>query len=317
MSPLISVVVPVYECEKCLQELAARLDIVLSEITSNFEVILVNDASPDNVWLTISQLASKDNRFKGLELSRNFGQHAAITAGLDAASGDWIVVMDCDLQDSPEEIPRLYEMAMTGKDLVVALRMNRTDGFFKKMSSKLFWKFFKLMNGHAYDHRCGNFGIYSKKVIDSIQMMREQTRGFGFFTYWVGFNRAEVEVLHEPRWHGKSSYTFNKMVGLAIDIVTSHSDGLLKLTVKAGFLLALFSMIFGLWMVIRYYIWSIPVVGWTSLIISVYFTSGLIMGAIGISGLYIGKIFNEVKRRPIYIVKATTFEVDNEPKIDI
>jgi glycosyltransferase involved in cell wall biosynthesis len=306
--PNISVVVPVYNCTACLFELVNRLTATLSSISSVYEIILINDASLDGAWDVIVDLSKSDTRVKGINLSRNFGQHAAITAGLDNARGEWVVVMDCDLQDLPEEIPRLYDKALMGYDLVVGLRKNRQDPVIKRLLSQAFWKVFKLLSGTAYNHQLGNFGIYSNKVILNISKLREQTRGFGMFAFWVGFKRTEIEVDHGARIHGHSAYTFTKMASFALDLVTSHSDGLLRLTIKVGFIVSFLSLLFGCWLLIRYYLWATPVVGWASLMVSVYFMSGLLMGSIGIVGLYVGKIFNEVKGRPLYIVSQTTFK---------
>lgn len=308
--PHLSIVVPVYNCSCSLSELVHRLDVALRPISVDYEIILINDGSLDDAWTLICDLSKSDSRVRGINLSRNFGQHCAITAGLDYARGEWIVVMDCDLQDLPEEIPRLYDKAQSGYDLVVGLRANRQDSFKKRLLSRFFWNIFAKLSGTTYNHQLGNFGIYSKKVISNISKLREQTRGFGLFAFWVGFKRAEIEVDHGARIHGNSSYTFNKMLSLALDIVTSHSDGLLRLTIKVGFVVSLVSLLYGAWILVRYYLWATPVVGWASLMVSIYFMSGLLMGAIGIVGLYIGKIFNEVKGRPLYLISQTTFYSD-------
>ena len=309
-TPHLSVVTPIYGCCSSLIELYARLDAVLSGISANYEIIMVNDASPDCAWEVIQQLAQKDPRVKGINLSRNFGQHYAITAGLDYAHGDWVVVMDCDLQDVPEEIAKLYHKAQEGYDVVVGRRANRQDVFLKKLASKLFYQVFAYFTGSKVDNRIGNFGIYAQKVTRSIRGLKEQNRSFGLFALWVGFRRIELDIEHARRIQGGSSYTFRKMVSLAMDSIVAHSSKLLRLTVKLGLTLSVLSLGYALWMIVRYFLWAIPVVGWTSLIVSVYFTAGLIIGSIGIIGLYVGKIFDEVKQRPLYIIESTTFEMN-------
>lgn len=307
-TPHISVVTPVYGCGRSLGELCERLASTLSVITPDFEIVLVNDASPDGAWEVIKELAGADKRIRGINLSRNFGQHFAITAGLDFARGDWVVVMDCDLQHRPEEIPKLYQKAQEGYDLVVGMRIQRQDSFLKKLGSRLFYRVLNYLTEARIDDRLTNFGIYSRKVVRSITALREQNRAFGLLALWVGFRRAEIGIEHASRPYGESAYTLRRMMSLALDSILSHSDRPLLLTVKVGLLVSLLSFLYAVWILVRYLFWSTPVVGWSSLIVSVYFTAGLIMGSIGIVGLYVGKIFNEVKGRPLYFIEATTFE---------
>lgn len=312
MHPHVSIVIPVYGCFSALCELHARLNAVLATISENYEVIMVNDGSPDGSWQLIQQLAREDNRVKGVNLSRNFGQHYAITAGLDYARGDWVVVMDCDLQDVPEEIPKLYYKAKEGYDIVVGRRALRQDTFLKKIGSKLFYQVFDYFTGTTIDNRIGNFGIYAQKVIRSISTLKEQNRSFGLFALWVGFRRVELDIEHARRQHGKSRYTFRRLVSLAMDSIIAHSNKLLRISIKFGFILSMLSLFYALWLMVGYFIQAIPVAGWTSLMVSIYFTAGLIIGSIGIVGLYVGKIFDEVKGRPLYIIDSTTFKVSSD-----
>lgn len=307
--PHISVVTPVYGCCTSLHELYRRLDAAIAPISTHYEIIMVNDASPDGAWATIQQLAKHDSRVRGIDLSRNFGQHYAISAGLDFAEGDWVVVMDCDLQDVPEEIPKLYRVAQAGHDLVVGRRANRQDSWIKKLQSRVFYWIFTHFSETKVDTSIGNFGIYSRDVIGSVRSLKEQNRSFGLFAIWVGYRRAEIEIEHAARACGRSSYTFGKAFRLALDAIFAHSDRLLRITVKVGLTFSLLSLLYAGWIVARYFLWGTPIIGWTSLIVSIYFTTGLIIGSIGIVGLYVGKIFDEVKRRPLYIVSSTTFEM--------
>lgn len=308
-NPHISVVIPVYGCGQCIVGLYSRLVATLAPLSEKFELILINDASPDDSWLTIQEIAERDRRVKGINLSRNFGQHYAITAGLDFAVGDWVVVMDCDLQDVPEEIPKLYHVALNGYEVVVGRRVRRQDGLIKKLLSKLFYSVFFYFSGSKVDNRIGNFGIYSRKVIESIKQLREQNRSFGLFAIWVGFRRIEIDVTHAARSSGKSAYTFRRMIGLAVDSLIAHSNKLLLVAINLGFIISLLSIGAAGWIALRYFLWSTPVIGWTSLMVSIYFTAGLIIGTIGVVGLYVGKIFEEVKGRPLYIIQSTTFEI--------
>lgn len=306
--PFISVVAPVYGCNECLKMLYDRLQTTLSKITENFEIILVDDASPDDTWNTIEALAKKDDRVKGVHLSKNFGQHYAITAGLDYSKGEWVVVMDCDLQDQPEEIEKLYNKAVTGYDQVVAVRENRQDRFLTRITSKLFYIVFNYLSDQTLDNRVANFGIYSRQVIDSIKCYKEQDRSFGLLAVLVGFKRAEIAVDHASRATGKSTYNVRKRITLALEHILSHSNKPLLLTVKMGFLFSLGATIYGSWLILRYFLWFHVTEGWTSVIVSLFFLSGLIVSVIGMLGIYIGKIYNEVKNRPLYIVKNTTFK---------
>ncbi|NOQ17304.1 MAG: glycosyltransferase [Methyloprofundus sp.] len=308
----ISIVIPVYGCSACLEYLYQRLQTSLTPITEDFEIIMVNDASPDDCWPIIQQLAKKDSRVKGINLSRNFGQHYAITAGLDFTSGDWVVVMDCDLQDQPEMIERLYNKAQEGFDVVVGVRAQRKDKFLKKLSSKVFYKVFHYFTDTKIDKSIGNFGIYSRKVITSVIKFKEQNRSFGLFVIWLGFSRAEIDIEHAQRTHGESAYTFRKSLNLAVDSIVSHSNKPLKITVNLGFFLSTFSFLYSIWLITSFFVWETPVPGWTSVMVSLFFLAGLTIASIGMLGIYIGKVFDETKNRPLYIVDSLTFKEENE-----
>ncbi|MBM7661688.1 dolichol-phosphate mannosyltransferase [Bacillus mesophilus] len=301
----ISVVVPVYGCVSCLEELHRRLTDSLKQITTDFEMIFVNDASPDHSWDKIEQLVKKDDRVVGINLSRNFGQHYAITAGLDYSSGDWIVVMDCDLQDQPEEIEKLYTQAKEGFDIVLGRRANRNDTIFKKLSSKLFYKVFSYLTETEQDGTVANFGIYHTKVISALLSMRENLRFFPTMVKWVGFKSTTIDIQHSLRIEGNSSYSLKKLLKLAFNVMIAFSDKPLRLTVGAGFMISFFSFIYALYIVIRDLMGIKAIQGWPSLIVSIWFLSGLIIFVLGIIGIYLGKAFDEVKKRPIYIVKDT------------
>ena len=303
--PHISIIIPVYHGEGSLHELHRRLTQSLGKITSGYEIIMVNDASPDRSWAVITELCERDNHVKGINFSRNFGQHYAITAGIDHSSGEWVVVMDCDLQDQPEEISKLYEKSRQGYDVVFARRYSRKDGFFKKAGSKLFYMIYDYFTETRYDSTIANFSISNRSVIENFKKMRERNRSYPLFIHWLGFNVGFVDVEHAERFSGKSSYTFSKLMNLAIDVVISFSNKPLKLSIKFGFIMSLLSVFYGLFLVIRFFVYDIPVQGWTSLMVAIFFLSGLILANMGILGLYIGKTFDESKNRPLYIIKDT------------
>ena len=306
-SVLISVVIPVYKAELCLDELYLRLSKALLSITADFEIILVEDCGGDGSWEIIENLALADSRVRGIQFSRNFGQHYGITAGLDHCHGDWVVVMDCDLQDRPEEIPRLYTKALEGYEIVLARRAERRDSLFKRVTSGLFYKLFSYLADIDYDGACGNFRIMSRKVVTNFCLMREQLRFLGGLVQWMGFKTTSIEVEHAERFGGKTSYTFSKLWKLASESIIAFSDKPLRFAVKFGFLMALFSFCYGLYIVIRYAFNGIAVQGWSSLIVSLYFIGGIIISLLGIIGIYLGKTFNETKKRPLYIISKSTF----------
>jgi glycosyltransferase involved in cell wall biosynthesis len=306
----ISVVTPVYNFDKGLPHLYRRLENSLSSLSDDYEIIMVNDGSPDNSWDIILELSAHNPKVKGINLSRNFGQHFAITAGLDYAKGDYIVVMDCDLQHRPEDIPKLYNKAKEGYDVVIGLRQNRKDGSFREIISELYYKVFNYLTENEINYNISSFGLYARKVINSVKEMREQNRSFILFVLWSGFKKIYVEVEHGERIVGESSYNLSKMIQLALDSIIAHSNKPLKLAVKFGFLVSFISVLFATWFLLRYCFYSIAVEGWTSIMVSIYFTTGLIVGSMGLIGLYINKIFNEVKRRPLYIIESTTFKIN-------
>jgi len=308
---LISVVTPVYRAEDCLEELYRRLLAALSGITRDFEIIMVEDCGGDRSWEIIQELARRDPRVKGIQFSRNFGQHYGITAGLDHCDGDWVVVMDCDLQDRPEEIPRLYARAREGYEVVVARR--GASGASKRLSSRLFYWLLSWLADTEYDGRSGNFCIVSRKVVENLRHMREQLRFFGAQVKWMGFPAAAVDVQHDERFAGPSTYTLAKLLRLAVDTIIAYSDKPLRLSVRFGFLIAALAFCYGLYIIVRAALYGSPVTGWASLIASIYFIGGIIIAILGVIGIYLGKTFDEAKKRPLYIVMHTTFDGGRGP----
>jgi polyisoprenyl-phosphate glycosyltransferase len=246
-----------------------------------------------------------NNRIKGIRLSKNFGQHHAITAGLDKSKGDWVIVMDCDLQDRPEEIIRLYNEAQNGYEIVFARRTLRQDNTIKKLSSKLFFKVFSYLSGIQQDGTISNFGIYSRKAINAISSLREPMRAFSPMARWVGFKKTAIDVTHAERYEGKTSYSWSKLIDLGLDIAIAYSDKPLKLAVKLGLSISLLALLYTIYNLYAYFTGIIKVPGFASIIISIWFLAGLIIFILGIVGLYIGKTFEGIKNRPIYIEDQT------------
>lgn len=302
--PLISIVSPVYKAEKIVDLLVRRVSSEVSKITTSYEIILVEDGSPDASWEAIERNCLQDKRVKGIKLSRNFGQHYAITAGLDHAQGEWIVVMDCDLQDRPEEIINLYQKALEGYDIVLARRHERQDSLLKRFFSWSFYQVLSYLTGTKHDPAVANFGIYHRKVIQAVCQMRESIRVFPIMVRWTGFKTVKLDVIHAERKVGKTTYNFKRLMNLALDIMLAYSDKPIRLTIKLGLAISILAFLFALFLLFEYVSGIITVPGYASIIISVWFLSGLIIMTLGIIGLYVGKIFEGVRNRPIYVINT-------------
>lgn len=302
-NPHISVVSPEYKGEKMVHELVTRVVASVSAITDSYEIILVNDASPDNTWAEIEKECKNNPKVKGLNLSRNFGQHYAITAGLAYAKGDWVVVMDCDLQDRPEEISNLYNQTKGGYDIVLAQRVNRSDKWLKKATSKCFYSVLSYLTETKQDASVANFGIYSRQVIDAVLSMGDSMRYFPTQVQWVGYSKCYLPIQHDERAEGKSTYNIKRLFHLALDTIISFSDKPLRLMVKFGAVITLISIIIGMWYFVKALIGDIEVMGYASLIISLWMLSGVVISLLGILGLYIGKLFDKAKQRPVFIIR--------------
>ena len=285
-----------------VEELITRIVASVSTITDDYEIILINDASPDNSWAEIERQCALNPKVKGLNLSRNFGQHYAITAGLTYAQGEWVVVMDCDLQDRPEEIPNLYSKAQEGYDSVLAQRIQRSHGLFKRLGSKCFYKVFSYLTETQQDASVANFGIYNRKVIDAVLSMGDAMRYFPTQVQWVGFKKAYLPIQHDERAEGKSTYNLSRLFRLAFDTIISFSDKPMRLMVQMGLFVTLISFVVGIVFIVRYCMGLIEVMGFASLIISLWLLSGIIISLIGIVGIYLGKLFEKAKERPTFIV---------------
>lgn len=300
--PELSVVSPIYGCRGCLEELVDRVSAAVESIVASYEIILVDDASPDGAWQRISELAESRHYLRGIRLSRNFGQHAAISAGLEQAAGDVIVVMDCDLQDVPEEIPKLLAAMEPGMEVVLGSRTDRQDSFFKRLGSRAFYRLLGWLTESVYDPTSANFGAYSRKVINAINSMPEGDKFFPLLVRWTGFRSTLVPVSHGRRTEGQSSYSFRQLLRLAINVALSFSDKPLRLVVRMGLAFALASLCIVALSVYRYAIGDIAVAGFTSIIASIWLVGGAIVFSTGIVGLYVGKLHSQAKHRPNFII---------------
>ncbi len=299
---MLSVVSPVYGCEHCLEHLVERVKAAVATTGMALEILLVNDGSPDGSWERILELSRIHPEVRGLRLSRNFGQHYAISAGIEHARGELVAVMDCDLQDLPEELPRLVAAARDGSDIVLAQRAERKDPPLKRFTSFAFFKLLGYLTDVRQDHSTANFGVFSRKVIDVVNAMPEADRCFPLMVKWTGLPTRLVPVEHAPRGEGRSGYNLGKLLRLALNIVLSYSDKPLRMVVKVGLAFSALAFLIVLLSVYRYSVGDIAVAGYTSIVASIWLLGGVMILCVGITGLYLGRLFNDAKGRPYYVV---------------
>lgn len=305
----LSVVIPVFNESTLIGELVKRVTNNAKSITEDFEIIIVDDGSHDDTWNLIEIEAIKEKRVKGIKFSRNFGHHYAITAGLHNSIGEWVVVMDGDLQDRPEVIPELYKKAQEGFDVVFVSRQNRPEKLYYRIAQKIFYWILKSLSGIDFDSRQANFSIISKKVVGAFRNFPEHARFYGSTIMWLGFKRSFILADHGERFSGKPSYTLRKRIRLASDIILSFSERPLKIAVTFGLLVTLSSIMMSIWLVIGALNFNFSVMGWPSLMVSIFFLGGSILTVLGIIGIYLGRVFNQVKSRPLYIVDKVSSKI--------
>lgn len=301
----LSIVSPVYMGEKMLEELVRRTHEAIRPLIEDYEIVLVNDCSPDQSWKKITEICERDKQVKGINLSRNFGQPYAITAGLSYAKGDYVAVIDCDLQNKPEDLPAMYRKALEGYDIVSARRVVREDTFLKRMSSAIFHRVYDFLSGFKTDKTIAEFGIYSQKIVRVYCSIPEYSRSFVELIHTLGFKKATVDVLHDHRLEGKSSYNLYRLLKLSFNSIISNSNRPLYIAVSLGLMMSLLSFMMAIYNIFAKLIGLNEVVGYTSTIFSIWFVGGILLFMMGVLGLYIGKIFDQVKGRPVFIVSET------------
>lgn len=301
----ISVVAPILNEETLISEFIKRVTVQLNKINSEYEIILIDDGSSDDSWRQIQIAAREDKKIVGIKLSKNFGHHYAITAGLHNSKGEWVVVMDSDLQDRPEVIPELLDKAQEGFDVVFVSRQQRPESFAYKLGQRLFYASLRVLSGIDFDSKQANFSIINRKVVEAFKKFPENARFYGSTIKWLGFSRASINAAHGLRFSGRPSYTIKKRITLALDIILSFSDRPLRFAIGLGLLMSVVSVLFSLWIFIGAINWGFSVTGWPSLIVSIFFTGGVILIVLGIIGIYLGRIFREVKARPLYVVSES------------
>lgn len=305
--PLISIVSPVYGCRDCLVSLVQAVQAAFEGTTMDWELLLVDDRGPDDPWPVIADLANSDARVRGVRLTRNHGQHLAIWAGLEAARGDWVAVIDCDLQDNPEIIPVLYTEAQEQNvEAMVVDRGAWVDTWFRRAASSVFYRMIDLVAGVSMKSNIGNFGLYSRRMVDILLLYREQEVFLPIMVAMTGLERGFHRMDRSGRVAGESSYRLLRLVRLAIAIVIRFSDRPLKLSVLVGLIFSSLSALISVVILVAWLAGAFTVPGWTSVILSLWFLSGLIMAVLGVHGFYIGRIFAEVKTRPRILVEQMT-----------
>lgn len=310
----LSIVIPVFNEEKNISALYKSLLLEISKLEIfNYEIVFVNDGSTDHSLEEIKIISQNDSKVKYIDFSRNFGQQVALSAGIDYAKGDYIILMDADFQDPPELIPELVSLAEEGNDVVYAKRKSRKgESFLKKLTAKIFYRFLNLITNCKIPLDTGDFRIISRKVADILKQMPEQQKFLRGQIAWIGFKQKMIEYDRPVRTKGRSNYSYGKMMKFAIDGITSFSDFPLKFATFLGFFVSIIAFILMLWALYQRLIVKEYVQGWTSLILSVLFIGGIQLISIGIIGEYISRIAGNIRKRPLYIVNETNCEENKD-----
>jgi glycosyltransferase involved in cell wall biosynthesis len=309
----VSLVVPFFNEEKGIQSFYDRLKSVLDNAAFSFEIVCVNDGSKDLTLARLCDLAQKDHRFCIVDLARNFGKEAALTAGIDYATGDAVVPIDADLQDPPELIPKLLAEWEKGFEVVLAKRSNRdTDGFLKRETAKWFYKIHNSISDVPIPENVGDFRLLDRKAVDALRRLPERRRFMKGLFSWIGFSTTTVEYVRARRHAGSSKFSGWKLWNLALEGITSFSTAPLRLWTYLGIVTALVAFLYAVWIVTRTLIFGVDLPGYASIVTIMLFLGGVNLVGIGMIGEYIGRIYLETKQRPIYIVRGLTRHEGNE-----
>ncbi len=310
--PRFSIVAPAYNEEEVLPEFYRRVREVMDSIGEPWELILINDGSRDNTLAIMRELHAQDPRVKIVSFSRNFGHQLAITAGLDYAEGDAVIIIDADLQDPPEVIRDLIEKWRQGYDVVYAIRKERKgESWFKEWTAKMFYRLIYRITDVEIPKDTGDFRLMDRKVVEALRTMRERNRFMRGLSVWVGFKQTGVYYVREPRFAGETKYPFRKMLKFALDAITSFSYIPLQLATYFGFAIALISLVGMLIAVYLRLATGRALLGQATTLVAVLFLGGIQLIFLGIIGEYLGRIYDEVKARPLYVV-AETWGFDEE-----
>jgi glycosyltransferase involved in cell wall biosynthesis len=304
--PRASIVVPVYRNASSLRELAERVTAALVPDWSEFELLLVDDGSPDDAWSVIGELAAHDSRIKGIRLSRNFGQHPAIAAGFDVARGNRIIIMDADLQDRPEELPRLLSGLNDEVDIVYTIKQGGEGSVTEKITSRIFHTVFSSVTRRKVPYGIGTYRAFSSKVLNSLRAYPEYNVLFGPLMFYVGFSSTYIEVTRDSRKHGTTSYSFLNRLSLAFRSLASYTDLPNRLFFAAGMFVLTLTVLYSLAIVIQYMVFGkVLPSGLTLLALLILFHLAVMLIGLGIIGSYVFRVYQEVLRRPRYLVAQT------------
>jgi glycosyltransferase involved in cell wall biosynthesis len=298
----LSVVIPVYNETELIEELIGRTNKVLLEMAISYEILLVDDGSVDDSWAKITSLKARFPNLKSIKFSRNFGHHYAISAGLREVTGDFAVVMDGDLQDRPEVIPKLFQKIHEGFDVVFVARENRPESKLYLLLQRIYYFVLNTLSGLEFNSKYANFSIINRKVIDSFNLLSENTRFYGSSILWLGYRKGEVSAQHGTRFAGKPSYTISKRIRLALDVIIAFSDRPLKFAIYLGITQALVSIIFVANLVSKYFLGSNSESIQEIILASIFLSTGIIVLILGLIGIYIGRIYRETKMRPLFLI---------------
>ena len=300
---LISVIVPAFNEESVLPSFHEAITQVFSDLPFNFEIAYINDGSTDNTLRIIKQLRESDNRITLIDLSRHFGKDIALTAGLQKACGDAVIVIDADLQDPPALIPELIQEWQNGYDVVYAQRTHRRgESMVRRTTAHFFYRIIQRFSRLAIPEDTGDFRILSRRAVNALNTFNEQHRFMKGLFSWIGYRQKAVQYQRDPRYAGESKWNYWRLWNFAIDGITSFTIAPLKLSTYLGLLTAAGAFLYGFYMIMETLIIGNPVPGYPSLIVIILFLGGVQLVAIGILGEYLGRIFNETKRRPLYFV---------------
>ena len=300
----ISIVIPMYNEAAMLAELFRRLEDTLAEVGGEIEVILVDDGSSDSTWLDATHYEPRNFSTHCIALSRNFGKEAALTAGLNAVTGQAVIILDADCQDPPELIPEMLTQMEQGADVVNMKRRTRDgESWLKRKSSSLYYRILRMLSDVDIPANVGDFRLMSRRVVDEVNRLGERNRYMKGILAWPGFNQVTMLYDREPRAAGTSKWNYWQLSALAVSGITAFSNKPLRFASWVGTMVALSAFFYGLWVLIRTLIFGDPVSGYPSLMLVILFLGGIQLMTIGILGEYIGRIFTEVKFRPSYIIR--------------
>jgi glycosyltransferase involved in cell wall biosynthesis len=314
-SPTYSIVIPVHNEQESLRELHRRLSEVLSQLDGEAEAILVDDGSTDLSYALMLELHSRDPRFKIVQLSRNFGHQLAITAGIDLAQGEAVVVMDGDLQHPPELLPELAARWREGYDVVYGVMTARPEGWLKRATARAYYRLLRRLASVEIPAAAGDFRLADRRVIEAFRAMPERNRFVRGMFAWLGYRQVAVPYAVPPRFAGSSKYTLRKMIRLATDGLTGFSTAPLRLVLDLGFVVSVLSFLFGIATLISKFAGAFLVPGWLTIVLVTSFIGGIQLVVMGVVGEYVARIYDEVKARPLYLVRELHgFEHEQVPR---